>query len=169
VTDKCTRVRDVDGDSVRITNETSHDVHGIRLSAKQVVRARFGGGDEEKYKCQVALLESSRLCPVKKGAEYAQRFSLTPELLPTEVRRRPHTHIYEYICIHIYSLTHTHTFTLTLTLTHALARLYIHTHVHARFLSLSLSLSRLFFAHACVRGSDERRWARATTLRNGAR
>ena len=71
---------------VKINNESSHDVHAIRISAKQVVRARFSSGDEEKYKCQVALLETDRFCPVKKNNVYSQRFAVTPELLPTEVR-----------------------------------------------------------------------------------
>ena len=69
---------------VHINNETSHDVRAIRISAKQIVRARFGNSEDEKYKCQVALLETDRWCPVKKGQTYSQRFSVTPQLLPTE-------------------------------------------------------------------------------------
>ena len=51
-----------------------------------MVSARFGSGDTEKYKCQVALLETDRFCPVKKGGTLSHTYTITPTLMHNEVR-----------------------------------------------------------------------------------
>jgi len=70
--------------SIHVRNDSSHDVYRIRISAKQVVMAKLHTGQVEEYKCQVALLESTRGCPIKKHDEFNQNFSITPQLLGAE-------------------------------------------------------------------------------------
>jgi S-arrestin len=72
---------------VAIHNESKHDVHTIRISAKQVVVARIHGGEKEKYKCQVALLESNLHCPIKRHAKFEETFTVTPKVLESEAYR----------------------------------------------------------------------------------
>ena len=75
---------------VFIQNESKHDVHAIRISAKQVVLARIHGGEKEKYKCQVALLESSRHCPIRRHSTFEEIFTITPKVLESEAYHLAH-------------------------------------------------------------------------------
>ena len=69
---------------VDIKNQSSHDVSSIRISAKQIVTSRISGNDRESYKCQVALLESSRGCPIRKHSDWTYTYSIVPELMSQE-------------------------------------------------------------------------------------
>jgi len=49
-----------------------------------MVTARIHSGDKEKYKCQIALMESTRGCPIRKHATFNHVFSITPQILTQE-------------------------------------------------------------------------------------
>eukprot|EP01135_Chromosphaera_perkinsii_P009511 Nk52_evm1s1779 gene=Nk52_evmTU1s1779 len=75
------------GESIMVTVDVSNlskkEVCAIKISAKQITTVTFGKNGKEKFKSQVALLESTRNCPLKKGERRFQ-YSITPRVLPQE-------------------------------------------------------------------------------------
>lgn len=68
---------------VDIENNSKKDVNAVKISAKQVTEVRM---DKIKrtLKSQVAVLESTRNCPVKKQSTLTYTYSITPKIIAQE-------------------------------------------------------------------------------------
>eukprot|EP01137_Pigoraptor_chileana_P027811 Opistho-2@10858 len=68
---------------VDIENMSKKEVYAIKVSVKQIAEIRIGA-KKEKLKSQVALLESTRGCPVKKHDTFVYSYSVVPKVMAQE-------------------------------------------------------------------------------------